>query len=88
MPTPMSTMAVLLTSKGWVCAHTRTKPSRAPLHGVLRTPAKKPMPTVPAIPEAVLCRLVSADGSDSVTTSSMTNPKRTIARNRTTTAVG
>ena len=52
MPTPMSTMAVLLTSSGWVWAQTRTKPSRAPLHGVLRTPAKKPMPAEPARPEA------------------------------------
>ena len=48
MPTPISTIAVLLTSRGCVWAQTRTNPSRAPLQGVLRIAAKKPMPAEPA----------------------------------------
>ena len=88
MPTPMRMIAVLLTKRVCVWAQTRTKPSRAPLQGVLRTPAKNPMPAVPARPEPALCLPATEPGNVSVITSNIANPKKTIARNRTITAVG
>ncbi len=88
IPTPIRTMATLLTSRGCVWAQTSTNPSSAPLQGVLRTPAKKPIPAVPASPEPEPCLPASEEGSERGITSSMASPKSVMARNSTITALG
>ena len=79
---PMRTIVTLLTRMGCVCAHTSTKPSKAPLQGMLSTAAKKPVPSAPATPALSVCRFATPEGRVRGTTSSITKPKSVMTKKR------
>ena len=76
IPIPITIIATVAGSKGWVCAHAKAAAKIAKLHGVLNTAARKPIPTVPKpVPELDL--EATDDGTVIVKTSNINKDSTT-----------